>query len=72
MSKYDKLWQYIKNCGEDNISLSFDEINSIANLPIDHSFLQYKKELLDYGYEVGKISMKLQKVTFKESVKEGK
>lgn len=72
MSKYDKLWQYIKNCGEDNISLSFDEINSIANVPIDHSFLQYKKELLDYGYEVGKISMKLQKVTFKKSVKEGK
>ena len=25
---------------------------------IDHSFLTYKKELLEYGYEVAKISIK--------------
>ena len=29
-------------------------------LPIDHSFLTYKKELIEYGYKVGKISMKEQ------------
>ena len=30
----------------------------IAGVPIDHSFLKYKKEMEDYGYQVGKISMK--------------
>ena len=29
---------------------------------IDHSFLTYKKELADFGYKVGKISMKEQTV----------
>ena len=33
-------------------------------LPIDHSFLTYKKELIEYGYKVGKISMKEQTVEF--------
>ena len=32
--------------------------------PIDHSFLTYKKELIEYGYKVGKISMKEQTVEF--------
>ena len=41
-----------------------DEIEKIVGLPLDHSFLKYKKELLDYGYEVGKISMKTQTVNF--------
>ena len=36
----------------------------IAGVPIDHSFLKYKKELADYGYQVGKISMKEQMVLF--------
>ena len=31
---------------------------------MDHSFLTYKKELKEYGYEVRKISMKEQTVTF--------
>lgn len=64
MSKYDKLWNYIKRCNEDNITLSFEEIEKIAGVPIDHSFLRYKKELADYGYTVGKISMKEQTVKF--------
>lgn len=33
-------------------------------LPIGHSFLTYKKELIEYGYKVGKISMKEQTVEF--------
>ena len=33
---------------------------------IDHSFLTYKKELKEYGYEVGKISMKEKTVTFRK------
>lgn len=64
MSKYKALWNYISRCGKDNITLSFEEIDNIAGVPIDHSFLQYKKELTEYGYEVSKISMKAQTVLF--------
>lgn len=65
MSKYDPLWEYIQNRGEQTFKLTFEEIEKIAGVPIDHSFLKYKKELLEYGYEVGKISMKEQTVVFK-------
>jgi len=41
-----------------------DEIKDIAGIPLDHSFLNYKKELTEYGYQVGKISMKEQTVIF--------
>ena len=44
--------------------MTFEEIRDIAGIPIDHSFLKYKKELIDYGYEVEKISMKEQTVIF--------
>lgn len=64
MSKYEALWSYIKNCGKDTVTLTFEEIGCIAGVPLDHSFLRYKKELTEYGYEVKKISMKEQKVTF--------
>lgn len=64
MSKYHKLWEWIGKNGTDSFTLSFDEIERIAGLPLDHSFLAYKKELLDYGYAVQKISMKAQKVNF--------
>ena len=36
----------------------------IAGVPLDHSFLKYKKELCNYGSEVSKISMKAQTVHF--------
>ena len=65
MSKYDPLWEYIKTRNEQNFKLTFSEIEKIAGVPIDHSFLKYKKELLEYGYEVWKISMKEQTVIFK-------
>ncbi len=64
MSKYEALWSYIKNCGKDTVTLTFEEIGGIVGVPLDHSFLRYKKELTEYGYEVKKISMKEQKVTF--------
>ena len=67
MSKYDPLWSYIKENGADKLTLSFAEIEKIAGLPIDHSFLTYKKELMDYGYQVGKASMKEQTVFFQKS-----
>lgn len=45
MSKYDALWVWIKEKGTDGFKLTFAKIQQIAGLPIDHSFLKYKKEL---------------------------
>lgn len=64
MSKYESLWNYIKNCNDDTIILTFAEIGSIAGVLLDHSFLRYKMELVEYGWEVSKISMKAQNVLF--------
>lgn len=69
MSKYDPLWKWIKvNCSG-SFRMTFDEIERISGQPIDHSFLTYKKELLEYGFCVGKISMKKRTVEFKETEK---
>ena len=64
MSKYEPLWNWIKENGSDSFKLTFEEIEKIAGIPIDHSFLNYKKELQNYGFKVGKISLKEQTVTF--------
>lgn len=64
MSKYNSLWEYVQKEERPMLKLSFEEIENIAGLPIDHSFLNYKKELADYGYEVGKISLKEKTVIF--------
>lgn len=64
MSKYDRLWEHIKGEGKYILLLSFEEIGKIADVSIDHSFLNYKKELLDFGYKVSKISLKNQTVIF--------
>lgn len=64
MSKYNLLWEYVQKKGDQSFKLSFEEIKDIAGIPIDHSFLNYKKELIDYGYQVCKISMKEQTVIF--------
>lgn len=56
MSKYLKLWEYIK---ENNPSeLSFTKIEEVLGFPIDNSFLNSKKELQEFGYEIEKISLK--------------
>lgn len=68
MSKYDALWKHVSETGKDSFKLSYEEIEKVAGIPTDYSFLTYKKELLEYGYKVGKISMKEQNVEFvKES-----
>ena len=64
MSKYNKLWEYIKGNNKDNYELSYKEMKDILGFDIDHSFLTYKKELNNYGYEVSKISMKEKKIIF--------
>lgn len=50
MSKYDALWEYVRENGQPSFTLTFEEIQNIAGIPIDHSFLKYKKELTEYGY----------------------
>ena len=64
MSKYNSLWEYVQSNGNQSFKMTFEEIRDIAGIPIGHSFLKYKKELIDYGYEVGKISMKEQTIIF--------
>ena len=69
MSKYDSLWKWINENKTNDFKLTYTEIENIAGVPIDHSFVTFKKELLQYGFKVGKISMKEQTVDF-EKVKE--
>ncbi len=64
MSKYNSLWEYVQKNESQSFKLTFKEIQDIAGIPIDHSFLKYKKELNEYGWLVGKISMKEQTVIF--------
>ena len=66
MSKYNALWEYVKNSGAQSLKLTYDEIQNIAGVPIDHAFLNFKKERADYGYRVGKISMKEKTVSFEK------
>ncbi len=69
MSKYDTLWEYIAKENRQSLVLSFDEIKGINGIEIDHSFLNYKKELLNYGYCVGKISLKNKNIEFHKEEK---
>lgn len=68
MSKYHALWEYIQKDGSPSFQLTFEEIQNIAGVPIDHSFLKHKKELAEYGYQVGKISLKGKTVLFHKIV----
>lgn len=70
MSKYDKLWQYIQNENKASIDLSFDTIKDVLGFEIDHSFLNFKKELEVYGYRVKKIYLKERRITFEKVVSE--
>lgn len=64
MSKYAPLWEYVAKSAERQLTLTFAQVESIAGATLDHSFLRYKKELAEYGWQVGKISMKAQTVLF--------
>jgi len=66
MSKYDALWDWLKRENADSQKLTFTDIEKISGVPIDHSFLKYKKELEEYGFCVDKISLKDQTVIFKK------
>jgi hypothetical protein len=65
MSKYNALWSFVSQQDGATVTLSFAEIEQAAGVPLDHSFLSYKKELIDYGWQVEKISLKKKTVKFK-------
>ena len=66
MSKFVPLWEYVAGQEGRELLLSFGQVEEICGLPIDHSFLNCKKELLAYGWQVKKISLKQQTVTFEK------
>ena len=61
--------EYIKELNQNHIELSYETIEEVLSFPIDHSFLNYKKELINYGYQVTKISMK-KKIVIIDEVKD--
>ncbi|MCH3911410.1 MAG: hypothetical protein LKE20_04705 [Limosilactobacillus oris] len=65
MSKYNALWSFVSQQDGTTVTLSFAEIEQAAGVALDHSFLSYKKELIDYGWQVEKISLKKKTVKFK-------
>jgi hypothetical protein len=67
MSKYEPLWNRLKAEGSPIVKLSCEEIKAILGFDIDHSFLTYKKEATQFGYQVDKISMIEGWETFLES-----
>ena len=71
MSKYEHLWRYIKDNKKEEYKLTYEKIRSILGFDLDHSFLKYKKELLEYGYEVVKISIK-EKYVLIQKIESGK
>lgn len=46
MSKYDPLRKWINKNKTGDFKLTYAEIENIVGVPIDHSFLTFKKELL--------------------------
>ena len=66
MDKYSKLWEYISSQGKDSLELNFDQIAEISGVPLGHSFLNYKKNLLPYGFEVEHVFMKKKLVRFRK------
>lgn len=70
MSKYEPLWLYLNENNQDRYNLSYKKIKNILGFKLDHSFLTFKKELLEYGYEVKKISLKEKYVIIEKINKE--
>ena len=45
MSKYNPLWNWIKENDTDRFKLTYAKIEKIVGLPIDHSFFKYKNSI---------------------------
>lgn len=64
MSKFLPLWECLKRDDREMFQMTFEEIKKILGFEIDHSFLNAKKEAAQFGYQVGKISLKEKTVSF--------
>lgn len=67
MHSYQPLWEWLAQRNGETVTLTFSEIAGIAGVPMNHSFLNEKKELTAYGWRVGKISLKAKTVTFEKN-----
>lgn len=64
VSCYQPLWDYIRNSGELEVRLTYEEIEKISGRPLDHVFLFSRDELLRYGYCVYRLSARERAVWF--------
>lgn len=64
ISKYQPLWRHLQSYKDNTFRMSFDEIKAVLGFDIDHSFLNGKKEAAQFGFSVGKISIKQEIVIF--------
>ena len=64
MRKYDALWAYIQGLNEEKPILRFADVEKNCRYTVGSFFFDVQKELAQYGYAVGKISMKSQTVLF--------
>lgn len=69
MSKYEPLWKHLQADGRDAFKMTYEEIKAVLGFDLDHSFLNAKKEAAQFGYTVGKISMKEKTVAFEKRAK---
>lgn len=67
MHSYQPLWEWLARLNEETVTLTFSENAGIAGVPMNHSFLNKKKELTAYGWRVDKISLKAKTVTFEKN-----
>ena len=67
MHSYQPLWEWLARRNEETVTLTFPEIAGIAGVPMNHSFLNEKKEMTVYGWRVDKISLKAETVTFEKN-----
>ena len=67
MHSYQPLWEWLARRNEETVTLTFSEIAGIAGVPMNHSFLNEKKELTAYGWRVDKISLKAETVAFEKN-----
>ena len=67
MHSYQPLWEWLARRNGETVTLTFSEIAGIAGVPMNHSFLNEKKELTVYGWRVDKISLKAKTVTFEKN-----
>lgn len=61
LSKYEPLWRFLSGDGSGCIQFSFERIDEILGFPLDYSFLNYKQEAEQYGYNSERSALKLKR-----------